>query len=148
MVLKGSYQGKIRLQIRKHKEEEKMRKHSYAETRTLHLLDIDYKALGNRIKALRLAQNRTQAILATELHLAASYYGHIERGTRKCSLETLYHISQALAASMDYLITGTEKALTNAEYSSYSPAEAQIMSCLIHLLIDHKPEWLDFTENE
>jgi len=50
---------------------------------------MDYIDLGRRVKDLRRKQNLTQEALAEKLNMSASFLGHIERGTRIASLETL-----------------------------------------------------------
>ena len=65
---------------------------------------MDYVAMGQRIKQARKAQHLTQEQLAEVCGLSASFLGHIERGTRKASLETLYSLCEALHESADYLI--------------------------------------------
>lgn len=65
---------------------------------------IDYASLGAKIKAARKNQNITQEQLAESCGLSASYIGHIERGTRIPSLETLCKISSLLGISLDYML--------------------------------------------
>ncbi len=70
---------------------------------------MDYAAMGQRIKQARKARHLTQEQLAEVCGLSASFLGHIERGTRKASLETLYALCETLQVSADYL-TGLEAA--------------------------------------
>ena len=65
--------------------------------------EIDYKALGSRIRAARKKQGITQEKLGEICSLSTAHIGHIERGTRIPSLETLYRISTELKISTDYL---------------------------------------------
>ena len=71
--------------------------------------DVDYKELGKRIRAERIKLNLTQEKLAEKIEISESFLGHIERGDRKLSLETLIKISQTLNISIDYLLLGTMK---------------------------------------
>lgn len=64
----------------------------------------DYAAIGRRIRKLRIAQNLTQERLAEHAGISASFLGHIERGTRKMSLETLIHLSMSLHCTTDALL--------------------------------------------
>ena len=50
---------------------------------------MDYTALGHRIRTLRTASGLTQAELAERVGISASFLGHIERGTRVLSVDTL-----------------------------------------------------------
>ena len=65
---------------------------------------LDYKALGARIRKVRKDKNITQEQLGEICALSAAHIGHIERGTRIPSLETVFRISSALSVSMDYLL--------------------------------------------
>lgn len=66
--------------------------------------ELDYTALGMRIKQTRENRHFTQEQLAELCNLSASHIGHIERGTRIPSLDTVFCISQALNISIDCLI--------------------------------------------
>lgn len=65
---------------------------------------VDYKALGGRIRRLRRTAGLTQGDLANLVGLSASFLGHIERGTRVLSVETLMAISDALDCTPNVLL--------------------------------------------
>ena len=65
---------------------------------------IDYTLVGQKIKQLRSQRSLTQDGLAELCNVSTSYLGHIERGTRKLSLETAYKIAACLHISLDSLI--------------------------------------------
>jgi transcriptional regulator with XRE-family HTH domain len=65
---------------------------------------MDYKGLGLRIRKRRKAMRLTQEELAKRLGLSLSFLGHIERGTRKASVETLVAIANELNLSVDYML--------------------------------------------
>jgi transcriptional regulator with XRE-family HTH domain len=65
---------------------------------------MNHAAMGARIKARRKELHLTQEQLAELVGLSASFLGHIERGTRIASLETLCALCRALNVSADYLI--------------------------------------------
>ena len=65
---------------------------------------IDYEAMGRRIRRKRQEKGYTQQEFAAILNLSPSYYGHIERGTRTPSLETLVMIANALLTGTDVLL--------------------------------------------
>lgn len=67
-----------------------------------------YSAIGHRIRHLRRERNMTQEQLAEKSAISLSFLGHIERGTRKLSVETLYKIILALDCSADEIL-GTGK---------------------------------------
>ncbi len=65
---------------------------------------MDYTSLGARIRRERVLHSWTQEQLAEKVNISVSFLGHIERGTRKASLETLVSISNVLDISLDYLL--------------------------------------------
>jgi len=67
--------------------------------------EIDYVAMGRRIRQSRESKQLTQEQLAEVCSLSAAHLGHIERGTRPPSLESVVRISKSLHVSMDYLLT-------------------------------------------
>lgn len=66
--------------------------------------NIDYVALGKRIKEKRIERKLTQEQLGEICELSSAHIGHIERGTRILSVDVLFKISQALNISVDYLL--------------------------------------------
>lgn len=64
----------------------------------------DYQAIGERVKNFRLLNNLTREQLAERIGCSVSFLGHIERGTRVMSIETLCKISDALMISTDCLL--------------------------------------------
>ena len=70
--------------------------------------NIDAKALGERIRSLRLKKNKTQAYFADVLYISPSYLSLIEEGKRIPNLDVLVHISELTDVSLDYLIFGDE----------------------------------------
>ena len=76
------------------------------------MAQIDYKALGDRIRKARKKNNMTQERLAEACSLSTAHIGHIERGTRVPSVETLFRISEELSVSVDWLLFDS---LENAE---------------------------------
>lgn len=65
---------------------------------------IDYTALGARIRNARKSKRITQEQLGEVCSLSAAHIGHIERGTRIPSLETIFRIAEALDISIDSLV--------------------------------------------
>ena len=81
---------------------------------------MDYISLGRRVNKRRRELHMTQEQLAEKLKLSTSFLGHIERGTRKASLETLIALCNALNVSPNYLL---ERSLTlsNPDLPPLSP---------------------------
>lgn len=66
--------------------------------------EFDYTALGERIRRARKQKHLTQEQLAEACDLSTAHIGHIERGTRALSIESLITISVVLNVSTDYLL--------------------------------------------
>ena len=67
-------------------------------------MDIDYEAIGQRIRKRRKMLNITQAILAERADLSDTNISHIERGATKLSLPSLIAIANALETNVDSLL--------------------------------------------
>jgi transcriptional regulator with XRE-family HTH domain len=72
--------------------------------------ELDYGKIGARIRQIRKAKGWSQNHLAKKCGISMSFLGHIERGTRIMSVETLNGICEALDASADELLWGIPKA--------------------------------------
>jgi len=68
------------------------------------MYNIDYKELGKRIRSERRKQDLTQERLAEMADISDSFMGHIERGGRTLSIETLAKLANALNMSIEYII--------------------------------------------
>lgn len=66
--------------------------------------EVDYNALGMSIRAAREKKFLTQEKLGELCSLSTAHIGHIERGTRTPSVDTLCSISSALGVSLDSLL--------------------------------------------
>ena len=70
-------------------------------------MELNYAEVGGRVRDLRRARHLTQEALAEQCNISSPFLGHIERGTRKMSLETLAALAAALEVSADELLFGT-----------------------------------------
>lgn len=70
---------------------------------------FDYLAMGRRVRDKREALELTQSQLAKEVGVSASFIGHIERGEKKASLETIVSLANALETNLDYLTLGKKE---------------------------------------
>ena len=68
---------------------------------------VDYKDFGARVRIIRRKQSLTQEELAEKVGISASFMGHIERGSRIASLETLIALCNALKTSPEYFLTAS-----------------------------------------
>lgn len=65
---------------------------------------IDYAALGKRIRTQRRYLRLTQEALAEAAGISLSFMGHIERGSRKASIDTLVTLANTLKLTPDILL--------------------------------------------
>lgn len=81
------------------------------------MTDIDYIALGQRIRDLRRKRGFTQEQLAELADLSTPYVSHLERGTKKASLAVLVRLAECLSVTVDQLLTGNQVTDKAAYYS-------------------------------
>ena len=72
-------------------------------------MEINYKALGKRIKIARVAQDLTQEKLSEKVNLSPTHMSNIESGTANVSLPSLVNIANALSVSVDDLLSDSIK---------------------------------------
>lgn len=72
-------------------------------------MSMDYVDIGRRIRIQRSFLNMTQGQLAQKVGVSPSFIGHLERGTRQASLETLVALANELDVSVDYLLAASLK---------------------------------------
>lgn len=70
------------------------------------MYNIDYKEIGKRIRAERRRQDLTQEKLAEMADISESFLGHVERGGRVLSVETLAKLANALGLTVEYILCG------------------------------------------
>lgn len=85
---------------------------------------MDYIELGKRIRAARSRLNLTQEQLAEQAELSAAFVGHIERGTRVLSVETLVRLCRVLQITPNAL-------LSFSVFEDLSAGQAELMEQLI-----------------
>jgi len=103
---------------------------------------VDYREVGDRIRAEREKFGITREKFAETLSLSPFFVGQIERGERKMSISTLINVSECLRISIDYLIFG--EIHKEEEYNSLqsliskcSSSEAQIVEELVKTILPH-----------
>ena len=70
-------------------------------------MEIDYRLIGQRIKAARREKGWSQEKLAEEIDVTTVYISRVERGSSEINLKRMSQISRALDKSLEYLIEGT-----------------------------------------
>lgn len=89
-------------------------------------MEINYQAIGVRIRDFRKALNLTQAKLAEKSGVEPSNISHIERGATKVSLPTLIKIANVLNVSLDELVYDS---IVNNQHISIQEINALLQDC-------------------
>ena len=64
-------------------------------------MELDYRAIGKRIKIARIKADLTQEALAEKASLSTTHMSNIETGNSKLSLPTIVSLANALSVSVD-----------------------------------------------
>ena len=68
-------------------------------------MNVDYGAIGQRIKQVRRSRDMTQERLAEALSVSVGYISQIERGVTKINLDTLVAVAAHLNCELSELVT-------------------------------------------
>lgn len=77
------------------------------------MTELDYGKIGARIRCARKERDWSQEELAKKCGISAAFLGHIERGTRKMSLETFVSLCRVMELDADVLLWGITKPLSS-----------------------------------
>lgn len=77
------------------------------------MFDMDYYAIGQRIRKRRKAQNLSQEQLAERIGISTTHMSHIETGNTKLSLSVLVDISLVVGTTTDDLLFDASDAQKN-----------------------------------
>lgn len=67
-------------------------------------MEIDYSALGKRVKQIRKERKMSQECLAKQIRVSVPHMSNIENGKTKFSLQVLIDLSDALQVTPDALL--------------------------------------------
>ena len=104
---------------------------------------MDYVDMGKRVRKQRQLIGLTQQELAERIGVSTSFVGHVERGTRKASLETLVALSNALGVGVDYLLAGSLQSSPDEENPSgaMDPHRRLVIREILTTLQEHLSDW-------
>ncbi|MBS5574123.1 MAG: helix-turn-helix transcriptional regulator [Clostridiales bacterium] len=104
---------------------------------------MDYVDMGKRVRKQRQLIGLTQQELAERIGVSTSFVGHVERGTRKASLETLVALSNALGVGVDYLLAGSLQSSPDEENPSgaMDPNRRLVIREILSTLQEHLSDW-------
>lgn len=81
--------------------------------------DPDFKAIGKKIREVRISKGLTQEFLASAADVNPSHISNIENNRVKISLTTLINVCNAMEVTVDYILSG--------EYITSSALERSIL---------------------
>lgn len=89
-------------------------------------MELDYKAIGKRIKIARIKADWTQEKLAEVIEISPTHLSNIETGTTRVSLTTIVNLANALGITVDDLLYDN---LVRARYQIESELAGIIRDC-------------------
>ncbi|MBQ8537493.1 MAG: helix-turn-helix transcriptional regulator [Clostridia bacterium] len=109
---------------------------------------MNYESLGERIRRLRHSMNITQDALAERLGISASFLGHLERGSRKASLDTLVALCNYLNVSPEYLLADSLNAENLAATSKLTPRQHTALNEIYHVIQSTIVDWTAMAQQD
>ena len=80
----------------------------------------------------------TQEALAEKVEVSTSYIGHIERGQKRCSLETLVSIAGALGVTPDLLLRDSLEVSTVVQDANVSSRTLALFNDILRVLREYE----------
>lgn len=108
------------------------------------MTDLDFKAIGLKIKERRQAVGITQEFIANQLDINPSHISNIECGHANPSLTALVKIANILECSVDYFISG--EYTFSADKTKDMTLDDKIMDKLKYCDSDSKIKLLKFMD--
>ena len=98
---------------------------------------VDYRKMGARVRQLREMNDWTQGELARRVGVSGSFIGHIERGEKKASVETVVALCNAMSISPSVLLQDSLSDAVIQSQLSFNEENQQLMSGLMQVLREH-----------
>lgn len=99
-------------------------------------MEIDYCAIGNRIRKYRLERDLSQEAVSEQADLTPAHYSHIERGHTKPSLPTLIRIANVFDVSIDDLLCDNLSKSTHVRVKEINELLADCSNVEIKALVE------------
>lgn len=99
--------------------------------------EMDYVKLGVRVRQQRVLSGMTQEELSEKAGISCSFVGHIERGEKKASLETLVALCNSLEVSPTMLLQDSLSANVMANEVAFGEKNSALVSSLMQVLREH-----------
>ncbi len=98
---------------------------------------MDYRQLGVRVRQQRELNGLTQSQLAKQVGVSSSFIGHIERGEKKASVETVVALCNAMEISPSVLLQDSLSDAVMRSQLSIDEENKDLMEGLMHLVREH-----------
>ena len=98
---------------------------------------MDYEKLGMRVRQQRTLRDMTQGELAEKVGVSTSFIGHIERGEKKASVETIVALCNAMEVSPSALLQDSLSNAVMQSQLSFDEDSRELMNGLMQVLREH-----------
>ena len=98
---------------------------------------MDYSKLGIRVRQQRELNGLTQGQLAEKVGVSGSFIGHIERGEKKASVETVVALCNALEISPSVLLQDSLSEAVMHSQLTFEADSQELMKGIMHVLREH-----------
>ena len=99
---------------------------------------MDYVQLGKRVRQQRILNKLTQEQLAERAGISCAFVGHIERGEKKASIETVVALCNALEVTPTVLLQDSLSEDVMASQMNLTYPESELMADLMTVLREYK----------
>ena len=105
---------------------------------------VDYKKLGARVRQQRVLSGLTQERLAEMAGVSSSFIGHIERGEKKASVETVVALCNAMNTSPSVLLQDSLSDAVIQSQLSFNEENQDLVNGLMHVLREHSQKKMEY----
>ena len=100
-------------------------------------MTVDYEKLGVRVRQQRELNSLTQSQLARKVGVTGSFIGHIERGEKKASVDTVVALCNALEVSPTILLQDSLSDAAMQSQLSFDEDSQDLMRGIMRVLREH-----------
>ena len=98
---------------------------------------MDYVKLGARVRQQRVLNALTQEQLAEQAGVSTSFIGHIERGEKKASIETIVALCNAMSVSPSVLLQDSLTDDVMRSQLTFEKENEDLVNGLMQVLREH-----------
>ena len=106
---------------------------------------MDYAKLGVRVRQQRVLNRLTQEQLAEKTGVSSSFIGHIERGEKKASVETVVALCNAMDISPSVLLQDSLSDAVLHSQLNFDQGNQELLEGLMHLLREHNQKTQEYS---